>query len=479
MAPDQDYELRRAVETALQLLSPGATVNSGKTRHMDHTYSAVVKAISALASSYNDQEPRVNRLPLEILVKIFAQLPTYELVTATHVCKYWRATAVAQVTLWNRIVTSSHAQLVCMLERSGTMLLDVTILGPNLMQDTLTACGVEDWRVGPGGASQGAGAYVLCSVLLAHMSRVRKLCVLSPMVLPAQGSAVYSALFSTPAPELVHFELQTFGPCTFGTESSLFDGCAPRLRYIAVCGPSLAIAALRHVHGLAHLEFTNTLMDLAEDEMSAIQHISDVTLHWDSMSRTSVSWYLVHTPAELIQATQRFLPPTHDLREIAFTESSIRVVHAKTGFVREIREMETEFLRPYAFHGGSVLVQLTVDEPTWRYVCGSHPPSLHEIIDLTVILVTLETWFPEYNPFLPGYPKAPSMPLLKRLTLQTSTQATIPFRFVSAALLATWLRSHFPSRPVLVLKDLVPRLDADDTYGDDALLEAVERLEYI
>ncbi|KZV82477.1 hypothetical protein EXIGLDRAFT_729702 [Exidia glandulosa HHB12029] len=477
MAPDKGNELRRSVENALQLLIPGATVNSGKPRLTDDTYSAIVKAISALASSYNDQEPRVNRIPLEILVKIFAQLPTYELVTATHVCKYWRATAVAQATLWNRIVTSSHAQLVCMLERSGTMLLDVTILGPNLMQDILTACGVEDWRVGPGGASRGAGADVLCSVLLAHMPRVRKLCVLSPMIL--HGSAVYSALFSTPAPELVHFELQTFGPCTFGTESPLFDGCTPRLRYITVYGPSLAIAALRHVHGLAHLEFTNTLMDLAEDEMSAIQHISDVTLHWDSMSRSSVTWFLVHSPAELTLAAQRFLPPTHDLREIAFTESSIRVVHAKTGFVREIREMKTEFVRPYAFYGGSVLVQLTVDEPTWRYVCGSHPPALHEIVDLTVILVTLETWFPEYNPFLPDYPKAPSMPLLKRLTLQKSAQATAPFRFVSAALLATWLRRHFPSRPVLVLKDLVPRPDADDAYGDDALLEAVERLEYL
>ncbi|KZW00546.1 hypothetical protein EXIGLDRAFT_830698 [Exidia glandulosa HHB12029] len=110
--------------------------------------------------------------------------PRTKLVTTTHVCQYWRTSAVLHATLWNRIVTSSHEQLVCMLERSGTALLDVTILGPNLLvlQDTLSACGVQDWRVGRGGASRGAGADVLCSVLLAHMSRVRKLFVLSYFV---------------------------------------------------------------------------------------------------------------------------------------------------------------------------------------------------------------------------------------------------------------------------------------------------------
>ncbi|KZV97107.1 hypothetical protein EXIGLDRAFT_704154 [Exidia glandulosa HHB12029] len=88
------------------------------------TYAAHLGAMQAtfltFAASANAVAP-INQLPPDVLVEILAWLPNYARVRASHVCSYWRSTALESATLWSAIdttVTRKANPLVELLRRT-------------------------------------------------------------------------------------------------------------------------------------------------------------------------------------------------------------------------------------------------------------------------------------------------------------------------------------------------------------------------
>ncbi|KZV82539.1 hypothetical protein EXIGLDRAFT_778447 [Exidia glandulosa HHB12029] len=71
------------------------------------TYAAHVAAIQAtfrtFAFSVNAVAP-VNRLPPDVILEILAWLPRNARIKASHVCSYWRSTALESATLWSLLI---------------------------------------------------------------------------------------------------------------------------------------------------------------------------------------------------------------------------------------------------------------------------------------------------------------------------------------------------------------------------------------
>lgn len=73
----------------------------------------------------------IGMLPVETLGRVFGLMsadnvsPPYEWLTVTHVCRYWRTTALEAPELWTRILTLRRVYIAAFLERSKQMPLDI------------------------------------------------------------------------------------------------------------------------------------------------------------------------------------------------------------------------------------------------------------------------------------------------------------------------------------------------------------------
>ncbi|KAF5325445.1 hypothetical protein D9619_010046 [Psilocybe cf. subviscida] len=102
-------------------------------------------AIRVLKTRRNELAPAL-KLPEEIIVQIFIILrdtsdrhpKSWHQVT--HICRYWRGAAIGWPALWARLYNPPHALAALMLERSQSMLLDVSLstLEPKHSIQTLT-----------------------------------------------------------------------------------------------------------------------------------------------------------------------------------------------------------------------------------------------------------------------------------------------------------------------------------------------------
>ncbi|KAF9650471.1 hypothetical protein BDM02DRAFT_3111972 [Thelephora ganbajun] len=71
-------------------------------------------------------EPKINRLPPEILAKILeCRMLDQDLVVATHVCRYWRSTLISTPCLWTHIKCYNSDSVSAYLERSKTAPINV------------------------------------------------------------------------------------------------------------------------------------------------------------------------------------------------------------------------------------------------------------------------------------------------------------------------------------------------------------------
>ena len=188
---------------------------------------------SNCVSSVNDSlaespPPPWNHLPPELLCRVFwylvdLTLPTNpmaetaslrDLITVTHVSRWWREAALAASELWSRVLitrTSLTApdQLRAFLERSGTQPLDVF------------QCGVSRERV----------ASLLGVLVPYYESRLRSLSwTFADKLLPKS----IVARFPSPAPHLEKLELILGGTGTLRIPQ-LFGGQIPRLRELSLC----------------------------------------------------------------------------------------------------------------------------------------------------------------------------------------------------------------------------------------------------
>jgi len=70
----------------------------------------------------------VNRLPIEILQQFAWWLPfVYDIVSASHVCRYWRAASLSYPDLWRFLDCKSERATRAFIERSGVAPLDICI----------------------------------------------------------------------------------------------------------------------------------------------------------------------------------------------------------------------------------------------------------------------------------------------------------------------------------------------------------------
>jgi hypothetical protein len=70
----------------------------------------------------------VNRLPVEVLQQIPSWLPyTFQIFSASHVCRYWRASLLSYSELWSSLNCRSVGATRALIERSGVAPLDIVI----------------------------------------------------------------------------------------------------------------------------------------------------------------------------------------------------------------------------------------------------------------------------------------------------------------------------------------------------------------
>jgi len=186
-----------------------------------------IRDISISSNSSNSSNPpsttaaQNNRLPSEMLVAIFAHLSRQELslpgckgscfvrdlVSVTHVCRFWRQAAINAPELWTEIVTRDITveAIKGFLERSGELPLNV------------------DLRWVPGGAAE--TDQDITDALVPHTHRFRQLsaCV--------RGSIP----FTKPAPLLERLAIRH----SLGDQEILFDDQAPRLRELVLVSKGL------------------------------------------------------------------------------------------------------------------------------------------------------------------------------------------------------------------------------------------------
>jgi len=61
----------------------------------------------------------INRLPPEVFAKVLThRCPGRDLISATHVCRYWRTTLLSFASLWAEIRCSGHEQTFFFLQRA-------------------------------------------------------------------------------------------------------------------------------------------------------------------------------------------------------------------------------------------------------------------------------------------------------------------------------------------------------------------------
>ena len=181
-----------------------------------------IRDISISSNSPPSTAAQNNRLPSEMLVAIFVHLSKQELplpeckgshfvqdlVSATHVCRFWRHAAISAPELWTEIATRNVTvdAIRGFLERSGELPLNV------------------DLRRAPGGAAE------ICrditEALVPHTHRFRQL-----SVCVRQGSIP----FTKPAPLLERLAIRH----SLGDQEILFDDQAPRLRELVLVSKGL------------------------------------------------------------------------------------------------------------------------------------------------------------------------------------------------------------------------------------------------
>ncbi|KZV88953.1 hypothetical protein EXIGLDRAFT_751430, partial [Exidia glandulosa HHB12029] len=160
-------------------------------------------------------ERHISILPLELLCTSFEHLPLKDLVTATHVCRHWRSTALSHAKLWCNINTSNRDQFVAMLARPRNALLFVTIqvCPPTARLDIRNRIveGTEgndsthedfldlDFKVHEYAQEPVSRLY---DVLLPHMARVNTLHIEDSELTPSLDE-----LLGVPAPRLTDFSL--------------------------------------------------------------------------------------------------------------------------------------------------------------------------------------------------------------------------------------------------------------------------------
>jgi len=132
-------------------------------------------------------EPPINRLPPELLALILElRAREQDLVTPTHVCRYWRAALISAPCLWARIPCYCVGRTSTYLERSKSAPIDV------LAMDTPSATPSDS----------------ALELVIPHLKRVRSMKI-SPFL-----DQIFQAIlnFRSPAPLLQHLEISGYPP---------------------------------------------------------------------------------------------------------------------------------------------------------------------------------------------------------------------------------------------------------------------------
>jgi hypothetical protein len=166
-----------------------------------------------------------NRLPPELLAAIFVHLSKQklplpgckdsyfvrDLVSVTHVCRFWRQAAINAPELWTEITIRNAEAIKAFLERSGELPLNV------------------DLRLGSGDAVE--TDHDILDALVPHTHRFRQLSV----YVPRGPSYKTSIPFTKPAPLLEKFVINHLE----GQGFLLFNDQAPRLRELVMVSKGL------------------------------------------------------------------------------------------------------------------------------------------------------------------------------------------------------------------------------------------------
>jgi hypothetical protein len=90
----------------------------------------LVLVVATLRRITNCHNSIVHRLPSEILAAVASHLPDNEsLISATHVCHYWRSALLSCPSLWSHIEFENEEQALAFVERSKSVLVSMNIVG--------------------------------------------------------------------------------------------------------------------------------------------------------------------------------------------------------------------------------------------------------------------------------------------------------------------------------------------------------------
>ncbi|KZV97105.1 hypothetical protein EXIGLDRAFT_747253 [Exidia glandulosa HHB12029] len=141
MPSDVDTKLQDLVHESLTRVCADAQLDRLRFTYVAHI-AAIQATFRAFAFSVNAVAP-VNRLPPDVLLEILAWLPCSALVKASHVCSYWRSTALASATLWSSIILDvTHGktdQLVGFLRRAKNAPTSVAVRFRGTLRQTKAA----------------------------------------------------------------------------------------------------------------------------------------------------------------------------------------------------------------------------------------------------------------------------------------------------------------------------------------------------
>jgi hypothetical protein len=244
---------------------------------------------------------QIDRLPPEVLAAIFVHLsksePTLpgrdvlhfvqDLVSVTHVCRFWRQVAINAPDLWTEIKMSNLEAVKTFLERSGVVPLHVDLRPAN-------------------------GDLILA--VAPHVYRFRRVSV-------SVGAKRYNAFtsFTTPAPLLERLEIHCFHHYPGVQQFLLFDDQAPKLRELVIVARSVWMQnRLGNLTSL-HLTLFHTIRTHLE-----LLPFFDMLHRCPGLEELFILWYGWQTV--LVMPAQLPVVPLHRLRKLTLRSFRIESI---------------------------------------------------------------------------------------------------------------------------------------------------------